>query len=384
MPDFAAEVMIIGGGIAGVTSAYELSKTHEVILLEQEAELAYHTTSRSAALYIENEGGPVQHRLSTASRSFLEDPPDDIDAPLFSPRGCLNIGTPETANQLRSDATAAAKVTPSIRFVDQAEALDLCPVLRPERVSCGMFEPLAMTVDVMALHQLFLRGARQRSTQVKRSARVTALKRTNDTWQATTTAGSVEAAVVVNAAGAWGDVVGEMAGAAPIGLTPCRRTAFTTTIDQNPEAWPFIYNPRVEATCYFQPESGNQLMASLADQTPTVPGDARPEEIDVALAISNINELTTLDIRSVNTTWAGLRTFAPDRHPVFGWDDAVEGFCWAVGQGGCGIVTSRAAGEVVGSVVRNEPLPSSITDLGLTLVDMAPRRSEPSRFGIAH
>lgn len=384
MPDFAAEVMIIGGGIAGVTAAYELSKTHEVILLEQEAELAYHTTSRSAALYIENEGGPVQHRLSTASRSFLEDPPDDIDAPLLSPRGCLNIGTPETADQLRSDAAAAAKVTPSIRFVDQAEALDLCPVLRPERVSCGMFEPLAMTVDVMALHQLFLRGARQRSAQVKRSARVTALKRTNDTWQATTAAGSVEAAVVVNAAGAWGDVVGEMAGAAPIGLTPCRRTAFTTTIDQNPEAWPFIYNPRVEATCYFQPESGNQLMASLADQTPTVPGDARPEEIDVALAINNINELTTLDVRSVNTTWAGLRTFAPDRHPVFGWDDAVEGFCWAVGQGGCGIVTSRAAGEVVGSVVRNEPLPSSIADLGLTLVDMAPRRSEPSRFGIAH
>lgn len=383
MVDFTAEVMIIGGGIAGVTAAYELSKTHDVILLEQEAELAFHTTSRSAALYIENEGGPVMHRLSTASRSFLEDPPDDLDAPLLSPRGCLNIGTPEIADKLRSDAAAAAEVTPSIRFVEQAEALELCPVLRPERVSCGMFEPTAMTVDVMALHQLFLRGARQRSAQVQRSARVTALARNGNAWQAATEAGTVEAGVVVNAAGAWGDVVGELAGAAPLGLTPCRRTAFTTTIDQNPEAWPFIYNPRVAATCYFQPEAGNQVMGSLADATPTEPSDARPEEIDVALAINNINELTTLDIRSVNTTWAGLRTFAPDRHPVFGWDDSVDGFCWAVGQGGCGIVTSRAAGEVVGAVVRGDELPPSIADLGLTLADMAPRRATPSRFGIA-
>jgi len=383
MADFAADIMVVGGGIAGVSAAYELSKTHDVILLEQEAELAFHTTSRSAALYLENEGGPIMHRLSTASRPFLENPPDELDAPLLSPRGCLNIGTPETADQLRANALAAAEVTPSIRFVDQAEALELCPVLRPERVACGMFEPLAMTVDVMALHQLFLRGARGRSTQVQRSARVTALTRTGDTWMASTPAGSVEAAIVINAAGAWGDVVGELAGAAPLGLTPCRRTAFTTTIDQNPEAWPFIYNPRVDATCYFQPEAGNQLMGSLSDQTPSEPCDARPEEVDVALAIDNINELTTLNIRSINTTWAGLRTFAPDRHPVFGWDDTVDGFCWAVGQGGCGIVTSRAASEVLGAVIRGDELPSPIADLGLTLTDLAPRRSTPSRFGIA-
>jgi len=383
MADFTAEVMVIGGGIAGASAAYELSKTHDVILLEQEAELAFHTTSRSAALYIENEGGPVFHRLSTASRSFLENPPDDLDAPLLSPRGCLNIGVPEIADELRANMAAATEVTPSIRFLEQADVLELCPVLRPERATCGVYEPNAMTVDVMALHQLFVRGARKRATQVQRSARVTALQRTDDTWRATTAAGSVEAAVVVNAAGAWGDVVGTLAGAQPLGLTPCRRTAFTTTVDVDPSAWPFIYNPRVDATCYFQPESGNQLMCSLSDQTPSEPCDARPEEIDIARAINNINELTTLNIRSVNTTWAGLRTFAPDRHPVFGWDDTVDGFCWAVGQGGCGIVTARAAGEAVASVVRGAALPSTITELGLTVTDLAPRRDTASRFGIA-
>lgn len=368
------DVVIIGGGIAGVTAAYDLAETHNVVLLEQEAELAHHTTSRSAALYLENEGGPINHRLSTASRSFLEDPPEDVDAPLMTPRGSINVGPVSMSDALREQARIGAEITPTIRFLQGSELTDICPVLRPDRAEVGVYEPLAMTVDVMALHQLFLRGARRRGAAVQRSARVEGLTRSGDVWVAKTAGGTFAAPVIVNAAGAWGDVVGAMAGAAPIGLTPRRRTAFTTTITHDPNPWPFIYGSDADANCYFKPEAGNQLLCSLADETPSEPCDAKPREIDIALAIDRINALTTLDIRSVNTTWAGLRTFAPDRHPVLGWDDQVDGFCWMVGQGGCGIVTSPAAGRAIGSIVRSTDLHPEMVDLGLTKQQLGPRR----------
>lgn len=367
-------MLVIGGGIAGVTAAYELSKTLDVLLLEQEAELAHHTTSRSAALYLENEGGPLNHRLSTASRAFLEDPPEDVDAPLLTPRGSIDVGPVSMTAALKEQARIGAEITPTIRFVEGTELIELCPVLRPEKAAVGVYEPLAMTVDVMALHQLFLRGARRRGADVARSARVRGLRRRDGVWTASTPIGDFVAPVVVNAAGAWGDAVGTMAGAAPVGLTPCRRTAFTTTIGPDPEPWPFVYASDPDAGCYFKPEAGHQLLCSLADETPSEPCDAKPLEIDIALAIEHINDLTTLGIRSVNTTWAGLRTFAPDRQPVLGWDDQVDGFCWMVGQGGCGIVTSPAAGQVIGAVVRGDDLPSSASDLGLTKAKLVPRR----------
>jgi len=179
---------------------------------------------------------------------------------------------------------------------------------------------------------------------------------------------------VVNSAGAWGDVVGAMAGAEPVGLTPKRRTAFTTGIDQDPTSWPFIYNGTPGDHCYFKPEAGNQLLCSLADEGESEPTDARPEEMDIALAIDRINRLSTLGIRSVRTTWAGLRTFAPDRNQVLGWDDKVDGFCWMVGQGGTGITTSPAAGSLIASIVAGAPIPDDLGTLGLTKEQLSPQR----------
>lgn len=369
------DVAIVGGGIAGASAAAELSRTHSVVVLEQENELAFHTTSRSAAIYIENEGGPVFHRVSTASRPFFEADHAELDAPLLDPLPVLKVGDASLADDYRAEATSAGEVTGSIRYVEGADLLELCPVLRPEIVEVGMLEPTAASIDVMALHRLFVRRARANEAEVCRDARVVGLERADGQWTISTAAGDLGAATVVNAAGAWGDVVGTMAGARPIGLTPMRRTAFTSPINQDPSDWPFIYSPIENAHCYFKPEAGQQLLCSLSDETPSEPCDARPEEIDIAQAIEHINTISTLGIRSVKTTWAGLRTFAPDRNPVFGWDDQVDGFLWMVGQGGCGIVTSPAAGQIAGTLVRGEPLPAAITGLGLSIADLAPRRS---------
>ena len=368
------EVAVVGGGIAGATAAAELAPTHSVVLLEQEAELAHHTTSRSAAIYVENEGGPVFHRLSTASRPFFEAEHAELDAPLMTPLPVLKIGGPAEEDALRAEAAEAREVTESIRLVSSEELVELCPALRPGVVTIGLLESTSASIDVMALHQLYVRRARAAGADIRRSSRVQGLSRRGNDWELVTAGGTITAQVIVNAAGAWGDVVAGLGGVDPIGLTPMRRTAFTTTIDRDPSAWPFVYSPLSDLHCYFKPESGNQLLCSLSDETPSEPCDARAEEIDVARAIENINRLTTLDIRSVATTWAGLRTFAPDRNPVFGWDDRVDGFLWLVGQGGCGIVTSPIAGRITGALVRGEPLPDEVTELGLEAAMLGPRR----------
>ena len=370
------EVAVIGGGIAGVTAAAEIAPDHRVVLLEQESELAFHTTSRSAAVYIENEGGPIFHRLSTASRPFFDAEHDVEGMPTryVEPMPVLSVGDESNREVLLDSATAADTVTPSIRIIEGDELLEHCPVINPDTITVGMLEPTAGSIDVMGVHQHYLRNARRDGAQVMRSARVTKGRRDGQGWILTTEAGEVRADVVVNASGAWGDVVAAACGVAPVGLQPKRRTAFTARAPVDPTGWPFIYSSIPGLECYFKAEAGAQLLCSLSDEQDSEPCDARPEEVDIALAIERINTISTLDVRSVTTTWAGLRTFAPDRNPVFGWDDAVDGFLWMVGQGGCGIVTAPAAGAIAGSYVRGEPLPAPVTDLGLTAEALAPRR----------
>lgn len=368
------DVAVVGGGIAGVTVARAIAETHSVVILEQENELAHHSTSRSAAIFVENEGGPVFHRLATASRPFLEADHAELDAPLLEPLPVLKVGGEDERPVLEAEAEEAARITAPVHLVDEDDLYELAPMLRPEYVTVGVYEPTAASLDVMALHQLYLRRARGHGTQVRRSAKVVSLSRSDGAWTIDTTAGSVGAAVVVNAAGAWGDVIGRLAGAQPLGLVPCRRTAFTSPVTEDPSEWPFVYSQIAERSCYFKREAGRQLLCSLSEERPSEPCDAKPEEVDVAQAIDNINHLTTLELRSVNTTWTGLRTFAPDRNPVFGWDDRVDGFLWMVGQGGCGIVSSAAAGDVAASLIRGQRLPPSVTTLGLTKEDLAPRR----------
>lgn len=372
----SVDVAIIGGGIAGASAASAIAPTHSVALLEQENELAHHTTSRSAAIYVENEGGPVFHRLSTASRRFFDESPG-ADAPLITPLPVLKVGNDSVADFLIAEAEAAREITPNVQTVSGDELTELCPVLDPDVITIGVYEDTSGSIDVMALHQLFVRTARGHGADIRRSAKLLSANQAaagGRRWKIVTTAGPIEADVIVNCAGAWGDVVAAACAVAPVGLTPMRRTAFTAPINQDPSDWPFIYSFTKDLQCYFKPEAGNQLLCSLSEENPSEPTDARAEELDVALAIDRIQTISTLELRSVKTTWAGLRTFAPDRNPVFGWDDSVDGFMWMVGQGGCGIVTAPTAGKIAGSLIRNDPLPAEVTDLGLTAQDLAPRR----------
>lgn len=278
------------------------------------------------------------------------------------------------AAPFRAEAELASQVTPSIRVIEGDELLDACPVLNLEVVSVGLFEPTGCSIDVMGLHQLFLRSARKEGADVWRSAKVTRGQRRGNRWLLQTAAGTVSAATVINAAGAWGDVVAESCGVKPLGLHPMKRTAFTAPIDRDPTGWPLAYVGVPGLECYFKPEAGNQLLCSLSEENPSEPVDARAEEIDVAQAIDRIQTVSTLTLPRVKTTWAGLRTFTPDRNPVFGWDDAVDGFLWLVGQGGCGIVSSPAAGQITGALLCGDPLPEPISELGLSESDLAPRR----------
>ena len=364
---------VVGGGIAGASAAYELSAAAEVALLESESTSGYHTTGRSAALFTEMYESGLVRQLTMAGHDFLTEPPPGFSAtPILSPLASLLIAREDQLARLEvkeQDVGGAIE----IERVDAGEAIELCPVLRPEYVAGGIFEPGSSEIDVHALHQGFLGGARKRGALIYTDSPVTAMIRANATWRITAGSHTIEAAVVVNAAGAWCDAVAALAGAKPLGLQPYRRTAFT--FDAPPlmtiDSWPMVISAGEDF--YFKPER-TQLMGSLAEETPMQPHDVQAEEIDVALAIQRIQRATTFDIRHVPHAWAGLRTFAPDRIPVVGYDTGIEGFFWLAGQGGFGIMTSPAMSRLATGLALGDGVPFDLAAGGLTAEDVSPRR----------
>jgi D-arginine dehydrogenase len=318
------EVIVIGGGMAGVSLAYELAADRHVVLLEMESTLAYHTTGRSAAMFLESYGGPAIRALTTASRSFLE------QRAVLSPLPMLYVG-----RRGRGDVVAALYETvrvlvPDVELLAADDAVRMQPLLRSGPTERALLEPGAMEIDVHALHQFYVRGFRERGGRVVAGARVDAADLRDGEWQVH--AGGIEwhAPVVVNASGAWADVVASDFGVAPTGLRALRRTAFMVDAPADARA-PMIAD--IDDAFYVKPDAG-RLLCSPADETPQEPGDARPDEVEIARAIEVINEVTTLDVRHVRASWAGLRTFAADRTPVVGFDEERPGFFWYAGQGG--------------------------------------------------
>jgi D-arginine dehydrogenase len=361
------DFVVIGGGIAGVSAAAHLAPLGSVTLLEAERTLAYHTTGRSAAMYVANYGGQGTRVLGMASRAFLENPPQDsADSPLLAARGFLWVADEARIGMLEERLTGGDS-----RRVDAADVLRLVPKMRPDWISGGIHDPNARDVDVAALHQAFVRIARRHGAVLRTSAPVTGLAQESGKWRVTTPEGDIPCSAVVNASGAWGDVVAGLAGVAPVGLQPLRRTAFMVPGDDAYSSWPFVVD--VEERFYFRPD-GPQLLCSLAEETPSPPTDARPEMSDVALAIDRINEATTLGIRAVNSQWTGLRTFAPDREMVIGEEAEAPGFFWLVGQGGTGIQTSPAAGALVASLVTHTTPPSDLDSAGVDVDRYSPTR----------
>lgn len=344
-------IAVIGGGIAGVSAAAALvahPSRPQVTLLEAEEQLATHTTGRSAAQLIENYGADAVRPLTTASLPYFVSPPSEhCPTPLLRTQPVLTVGRPDQDDLMEASLVEGRRSNPDIGEITPAEAGRLFPPLRTERLSRVIIEPGSSDIDVAALHQSFVRAFTAGGGGIETLARVDAATRPapGRPWVVETTTGTWEADLVVNAAGAWGDVVAARAGVEPVGLVPKRRTAFMVASRWDDSAdWPMA--AEAELSWYLKPDGG-QFLCSPADETPSDPVDAKPEELDIAIAIDRINEATTLDIRSVRSSWAGLRTFAPDGSMVIGPDPEDPSFLWCVGQGGTGIQTSPGAGQLL-------------------------------------
>jgi D-arginine dehydrogenase len=368
----AYDVLIIGSGIAGAGAAYELADGARVLLLEREEAHGHHTTGRSAALYIETYGNAVIRGLTRASRGFFEAPPQGFgDYPLLTPRGCLNIAR---ADQLEALAAATAEAGDVAVPLSREAVLDLVPVLRANYVAAGLLEPAAMDADVAALHQGFLKGARTRGAEIRTGCEVAAIDRRASGFRVTCASGETfEAAVVVNAAGAWADRVAVLAGAKPVRLQPLRRTALIIDAPAGVEtrAWPAVID--VDEQFYFKPEAG-RLLASPADETPSEPCDAWADEMDVAICVERLQACADIPVRRIVRAWAGLRSFAPDRSPVIGFDADAPGFFWLAGQGGYGVQTAPAAARVAAALAGGAPVPADIAETGVAAEDLSPAR----------
>ncbi len=369
-------IVVVGGGIAGASAAYflvEAARDCEVVLLEAEEHLAMHTTGRSAALLLENDGTRSIRSLVRASVDFLRGPPEElVDAPVVVPREVMHVGGPDQGGSIdRLLAENASGAIPTIE-IRADEARSRFPALRLEAVDRVALDTGAADIDVHGLHQAYLRGLRRAGGRVATSHRVDAAVPDGDGWRLETTGGNLTADVIINTAGAWGDLVARRAGMPVVGLAPRRRTAFNVT-GPGPEVAGWAMLADVDMRFYVKPD-GTQLLCSLAEENPSEPCDARPEETDVALAVHRINAATTLGIRTVNSTWTGLRTFVPDRSMVIGPEPGHPSFVWCVGQGGTGIMTSPGAGRLVADLVLHGESSDHFDGTGLVLDDVLPDR----------
>ncbi len=369
-----ADFLIIGGGIAGASVAYWLSPHGRVILLERESQPGYHSTGRSAAMFMESYGTPQVCALTRASRAFFENPPAGFaDSPVLSARGAMMVATQGQDALLASYWESARTLSPNARLLDASAACAMVPVLRADRVLGAVHEPDALAMDVDVLHQGYLRGIRRSGGTVVCNAEVTALQRSAQGWQLRAGGIDYAAPVVLNAAGAWADVVASLAGVRPIGLQPKRRSAFIFAPPQGVSSndWPLTIG--IDEDWYFKPDAG-MLLGSPANTDPVPPQDVQAEELDIALAIDRIESMTSLSIRRPSRTWAGLRSFVADGDLVGGFDADASGFFWVAAQGGYGIQTSAAMGEACAALARGLPIPERIASFGLNAAMLAAQR----------
>ena len=359
------DAVVIGGGIAGVSIAYELAAHGSVLLVEAEQTLAVHTTGRSAAIYAPSYGAPVVRALTVASGARFADL--QAEPPILTPHAGLWVACDQPA----ADILHGILQTGAIHKLTTAETLAHCPAINPARLRAAGIDDTALDIDVRALHQGYVRGLKARGGRVEAGAPVSSI---TPGWTVHVGTQRFSTPLVVNAAGAWVDRIAALAGVPPICIQPLRRTVALASgaVPADPK-WPLVID--AAERWYFRTE-GTRILISPADETPSEPMDAKPDELDIAAAIERINGVTTLGLRSVHTAWAGLRSFVPDRLPVVGsWPDH-PGFAFFAGQGGYGIQMAPALAAAGAAIMLGQPIPS---DIGVRADDIAPRR--PSILG---
>lgn len=368
----SSDIIVIGGGIAGLSAGAALASYASVTILEAEQAIGYHSSGRSATMLHYALGDPLVRALTLASRAFFERPTEGFsDVPLGHRMPVLiHAREAELAELDLLDAEIAPFA--ELERVEEEGILDLCPAIRTGEggAVAGLVDRNGIRLDPHALLQGHVRALRRNGGEIVTGARVCSLRRTGERWQVETESGATfDAPLIVNAAGAWADSIASLAGLGPLGLRPLRRTIITFDGPEGVDTtgWPFAKT--VGEELYFAPESG-RLFASPMDEVPTDPCDAQPDEFEVALAAHRVEERTTMTVGRVHSRWAGLRTFAPDRHLIAGFDPRAEGFFWLAGQGGFGLQTSPVMASIVESLITGTPWPIEV----VTPEDLSPRR----------
>jgi D-arginine dehydrogenase len=365
-----ADIIVIGGGISGVSAAAELAADARVTILEMEPQAGYHATGRSAAYFAASYGKKVIREITACCEGFLREPPEGFcESELFRPRDCMYFGREDQAEKLLEMQAD----NPRLQFVDARTVCERVPVLSPGYVYGAMWDSRGGDLDVDAMLQAFLKQFRHRGGQWMANHCVSGLERKAGLWRVTAGGQTFEAPVVVNAAGAWVERIAALAGLESLGIKPLRRTAFTISVPEGVDTrnWPEMMD--VDEEFYFKPDAG-QILISPADETPSEPCDAQPEDLDVATGVYRFEQATGLDIRRVNHSWAGLRTFAPDRILVAGFDPRSEGFFWLAGQGGYGVMCSPAMARLTRYLVTGAEPEGDFKTMKTHVGDVAPDR----------
>ncbi len=367
------DVVVVGAGIAGASAAAELSATRSVVLIERELLPAQHASGRSASVLSETSGHPVVCALTRLSRPLFESPgPGFVDHPLLQPRGLIWVGEADDVALLDELAHRAARVAPTSRRLTAEEVHEHLPSFAATAIAGGgVHEPDAMAIDAAALIDGYLRVLRSNGGRLAIGSEAVVLDRNGDQWMVATPAGRWRAPRVVDAAGAWADVVAMRAGVTPLGLTAMRRTAAIVPAPDQVAGWPLVMD--VAGRYYCEPETGG-LLISPADETAVDPCDPQADELDVALALERVRDASGLPLRSVRRAWAGLRTFAPDRVPVLGEDPDAPGFWWLAGQGGAGIKTAPAMAQLLRLAIDGDAFGREAAELGITAETLGPAR----------
>lgn len=362
------DVIIVGGGMAGVSLAYELADTCRVVLIEREAGIGYHATGRSAAMFMAGYGNAPVRALSRASAGFFAAPPAGItDTPLLRPRGALTIATEHQRDQLE-----AAGALLNEQRLDTDAARDLVPILRTSHVAHALFDPHAADIEVASLHQGYWKCARATGV-IGILDCDPKIERHGNGWLVAAGGQIIRSPALANAAGAWADELARSCDVRLAGLRPRRRSAALVQppAGQDIARWPLVKS--IDESFYFKPDAG-LLLISPADETPTPPCDVQPEEIDIAIGIDRFEQATSAQVRRVEHRWAGLRTFAPDRSPVVGFAVDDPSFFWFAGQGGYGIQMAPALARLGASLLLRRPMPVCLEDEDFDVGSVLPSR----------
>jgi Glycine/D-amino acid oxidases (deaminating) len=368
----AADVLIVGGGMAGYSIAAGIADHARVLLIEQEDQPGYHASGRSVAFWEETYGGPGVQPLTSASGPLLSRPdPAFAEHSFLLPRGAIHLG--RRGEQSLVDRLLGDFANSGVQFERLgADALaDALPGLRSDW-AIGVAEPSCADIDAAALLAAYRRVARRKGLQERFATRLGSARRVGGSWEVETSSGPISCDLIVNAAGAWADDVAGRCGVAPVGISPLRRTVVQLRCPTAPAHVPLVI--ALDGSFYFKSEGSGRLWLSPHDETPDIARDVAPEELDVAVAIDRFTQVVDWPVAAVEHKWAGLRSFAPDRMPVYGPDPEVTGFFWFAGQGGFGIQTAPAAAQIGAARLIGAELPDAVRHIDVSVY-------APDRFG---